>query len=404
MKILFLSLTAMEDMESQSIYLDLLKTFRNHGDEVYAVSPREKRTGLPTEYIEADGMHFLRVKIGNIQKTGLIEKGIATLTVNRKFLSAISFYLSNVDFDLIIYTTPPTTIYKTVEKVKRKTGAKAYLLLKDIFPQNAVDLGLLSNTGAKGILTRYFKHTEKRTYNVSDWIGCMSEANKNYLLKHEPQIDPDTVEVNPNSLTPRTIDISDSATLREKYGIDPQTKLFVYGGNLGRPQCIDFLIELLRLNETDPAGYFIIAGQGTDRPKLESFFEIARPQRSLLLPNLPRSDFDRLLKCCDAGLILLDPRFTIPNFPSRMLSYMQADLPIIAVTDLACDMGDIAEINNFGIKLRSDAPDATLAACQALQIEELRRMGQKAKQFFLENYTTETTYNLIKKRMFTTEL
>ena len=90
-------------------------------------------------------------------------------------------------FDLVLYSTPPITLQKAVSYVKNRDGAATYLLLKDIFPQNALDLGMLKKTGVKGLFYRYFKNKEIKLYVVSDYIGCMSEANVEFLLKHNPE-------------------------------------------------------------------------------------------------------------------------------------------------------------------------------------------------------------------------
>ena len=395
MNVLFVSLCAIEDFESQGIYTDLLKTFRKHGHKVYAIAPREKRTGLPTELADLDGVKILRVAVGNIQKTNLIEKGISTLTVKGKFLKALNRYLGDVQFDLVMYATPPTTISGLVRSIKERTGAKAYLLLKDIFPQNSLDLGMLSEHGLKGLLYKYFKSTEKSTYVAADWIGCMSEANRDYLLKNEPQLRPERVEVNPNTMIPRDMSGVDVDAFRGKFGIPSDETVFVYGGNLGRPQCVDFLIDVLELNEKNPAGFFLIAGAGTDRPKLEKYFARTLPAHAKLLPNLPREEYDAMLCACDVGLIILDYRFTIPNFPSRTLSYMQAGLPVVTATDVVCDMGYLAEEHGFGICGFSNDAGVFLEKCRQLSPEDITAMGKKSREFLEENYTAEKSYELI---------
>ena len=164
-----------------------------------------------------------------------------------------------------------------MEKVKRATGARAYLLLKDIFPQNAIDLGMLSRSGPKAPIYAFFKRSERKTYQAADWIGCMSPANRDYLLEHEPWLDPSRVEVNPNAIIPRDLAGEDPETFRSKYGLPSDERIFVYGGNLGKPQAIDFFIEVLRENEKDPAGFFLIAGSGTERLLLEAYFEQEAP-------------------------------------------------------------------------------------------------------------------------------
>ena len=395
MNVLFVSLCAIEDFESQGIYTDLLKTFRNHGHGVFAIAPREGRTGLPTELVNLDGVKILRVAIGNIQKTNLIEKGISTLTVKSKFLKAFNKFLPEEQFDLVLYATPPTTISELVGSIKNRTGAKAYLLLKDIFPQNSLDLDILSEHGLKGLIYKYFKSTEKSTYAVADWIGCMSEANRDYLLAHEPRLCPECVEVNPNTLIPRDMSNLDAKSFKNKYCIPSNAIVFAYGGNLGKPQCVDFLIELLKLNEKNPAGFFIIAGNGTDRPKLELFFNTSKPNHAKLLPNLPRQEYDAMLCACDIGLILLDYRFTIPNFPSRVLSYMQAGLPIATATDVVCDMGYLAEEQGFGICGFSNDAEAFLEKCRQLSPEDIAVMGRKSREYLEENYAAERSYELI---------
>lgn len=106
-------------------------------------------------------MSILRVKTGKIQKTNLIEKGIATILLETQYISAIKKYLLNVKFDLVLYSTPPITFAGAVQYIKKRDGAKTYLLLKDIFPQNAVDIGMMSKSGIKGFLYRYFRAKEK---------------------------------------------------------------------------------------------------------------------------------------------------------------------------------------------------------------------------------------------------
>ena len=106
-------------------------------------------------------------------------------------------YFNNFAFDLILYSTPPITFNRLITELKKKTNASTYLLLKDIFPQNAVDLKMISE---KGLIYRYFRKREKILYQISDWIGCMSMANVNYVLKNNSWLAPEKVEVNPNSI------------------------------------------------------------------------------------------------------------------------------------------------------------------------------------------------------------
>jgi hypothetical protein len=143
MNILFLSISKIKKISERGIYTDLIREFRNRGNNVYVVSPRERRYKKRTEFSNEEGINILRIKTGNITKINLIEKGISTLLIEKQFLYGIKKYFNNIVFDLIIYSTPPVTFEKIVQYVKERDNARSYLILKDIFPQNAVDLGLL---------------------------------------------------------------------------------------------------------------------------------------------------------------------------------------------------------------------------------------------------------------------
>ena len=173
MNVLFLTLVEFDTIQEHNIYSDLLREFVKNGHEVFVISPSEKRENKPTHVVKEDHATILRLQIGNTQKTNIIEKGISTLLIESQFKAGIKKYFSNVKFDLVLYSTPPITLVSAVEYVKKRDGAKTYLLLKDIFPQNAVDIGLMSKTGAKGLLYKYFRRKEKKLYQISDRIGCI---------------------------------------------------------------------------------------------------------------------------------------------------------------------------------------------------------------------------------------
>lgn len=215
MNVIFLTLAGIEDIESRGIYTDLMRKFRNEGHNVYIVAPRERRKEKPTELEEQNGVKILHVRTLNITTSAnIMEKGVGTLLIENQYKNAIKKYFGSVNFDLITYSTPPITFPNVVRYLKKNNPkAKSYLQLKDIFPQNAVDIGLMSTTGLKGVLYRFFRRKEKKPYALSDYIGCMSPANVDYVLKHNPEVIPSRVEVAPNSLelTP-----NDNENLNEK--------------------------------------------------------------------------------------------------------------------------------------------------------------------------------------------
>ena len=323
MNVLFLTLLDFDSLQERNIYTDLLREFVKNGHKVCVISPVEKRKCIKTHIIKEKNARILKLQIGNTQKTNIIEKGISTVMIEPTFRWAINKYFSRIKFDLVLYTTPPITLVSAVEYVKKRDNAQTYLLLKDIFPQNAVDIGMLRKNGVKGLLYKHFRRQEKKLYSVSDRIGCMSQANVDYVLKHNPEVNPKKVEVCPNSIEviDKSIDEETRNAIRIKYDIPLDKKVFVYGGNLGKPQGIPFLIQCLRKCKDIDDAFFLIVGDGTEYGLLEDYVRKSHQKNLKLMQRLPKEDYDTMVAACDVGMIFLDHRFTIPNFPSRLLGY-----------------------------------------------------------------------------------
>ncbi len=398
MNVLFMTIGKMDDIEEHTIYCDLLRYFRDAGHSVYTISPYEKRTGLQTAYEEKNGIHMLHVRTGNVTgMVSLIEKGLAQLSIEPIFIKAIKKYYSNVKFDLVMYSTPPITFCNAIEYVKRRDNAKTYLLLKDIFPQNAVDIGMMSKSGIKGHLYKFFRNKEKKLYGLSDYIGCMSPANVEYVKQNNPEIDNYRVEVCPNCIevVDKSINEEERRSIRKKYDIPLEKRVFIYGGNLGKPQGIDFLIECLHSQENSKDNYFLIVGDGTEYGKIEEFVKSSNQNNIRLMKRLPQEDYDTMVGACDVGMIFLDHRFTIPNFPSRVLSYMQAKIPVLACTDSNTDIGKIIEEAGFGSWCESNDVNGFVECVN--KIMQIQSVAEKEWNYLNKYYSTRNGYDIIMK-------
>lgn len=399
MNILFLSLLDFSSLNERSIYTDLLRKFRDNGHVIYAVSPVERRKSGETSLIDEDDCKILKLKIENIQKTNYIEKGISLLTLQRQYIHGINTYFPNVRFDLVLYATPPVTLCNVVKYVKEKYGAVTYLLLKDIWPQGMVDLGIIST---RSPIYHYFRKKEKRIYAVSDYIGCMSENNVEYLSEHDSWLDANRIEVCPNSIEPvkpETISTETKNCLKDKYGIPKDKIIFLYGGNLGRPQGLDFLLQAIEQCE-DQECFFLIVGDGTEYQKIHDAVESMDSDKVKLIKYLPKEEYEQIVPISDVGLVFLNPCFTVPNIPSRILSYMQAALPMLAATDRSTDLKRIFERADIGYWCLNGDTKAFLENVEMLKDGETRRrMGLNSREYLETNYTVQVCYDTIMKHM-----
>lgn len=400
MNILFLTIDNVADIKKSPQCADLMYKFRDNGHKVYVATVAERRNKEHTSLKMQDGLNILKVWTLNIQKSNILEKGISTLSIENQFYNAVKNVFSKVKFDLILYTTPPITFTKVISFIKARDNAMSYLLLKDIFPQNAVDLRMIK---PNSLMYRYFRKKEVNMYRMSDFIGCMSWANVEYLLNHNPELNPEVVEINPNCIEPAKVFLTDNEKreIRSNYGLPLNKSVFIYGGNLGKPQGIDFLLEVLGSNKYNQRAFFVIAGNGTEYKKIEVWMKRNKPDNVVFMPELPNMDFEKLVQCCDVGLIFLDNRFTIPNYPSRLLTYLEYKIPVLAATDKISDIGKDAEKNGYGFWCESgDLESFNEVITRMLNNRsQLSEMGENGYKYLLKNFTAGSSFKTIMKHL-----
>jgi glycosyltransferase involved in cell wall biosynthesis len=230
----------------------------------------------------------------------------------------------------------------------------------------------------------------------------MSEANRKYVLTHNLTIIGKKVEVNPNSITPIEIvdDLEEKQVIKNKYGFPLHGKVFVYGGNLGKPQGIDFLLETIE-RSNNPNVFFLVVGSGTEYDLVDKWFHNKQPKNALLLAGLPKQDYDLLLRACDVGMIFLHKDFTIPNFPSRLLSYLEMKMPIIAATDSNTDIGAVLEKNQCGYSVLSGDNLAMQKAIDDIVSNKgkYKEMSENAWDLLQREFKVDYSYQLIKNRL-----
>lgn len=341
MKILYLSQKDIS-LSVVGIDSDLINSLLANGHDITLCCADNKYE--KTQVAFENGIKKVEVKVPNQYGVNVIKKGLVILSLEWVIKRAVKKYLAGDRFDMVLYATPPITLANVVKYCKKKFGCKSYLMLKDIFPQNAVDLGMMSTRGITGILYKMFRAKEKKLYKYSDGIGCMSNANIEYLKAHNDNLDGKIIELFPNAVivkSPHPPQKTKNRDVLDKLGVSADKTVFIYGGNLGKPQGLDFVAEAIKECCNIDGICFIIVGKGSEKKKL--FAELKGVPNVITLDALPKDEYERLCGQCDVGMVALDKRFTIPNYPSRMLSYLENAMPIFACTDKNTDVKELVE-------------------------------------------------------------
>ena len=405
MNVLFLTISNIKDFESRSLYIDLVKQFISQGHYVTVLSGCENRFRNIDDkdyYSCGDAGEIYKVFIPDITRVkSTIKKGIGLLSLVPAYRRITKKAMKHKTYDLVVYGSPPVTIYSAISAVKKKQGAFSYLLLKDIWPYDCLYDNTLSKKGLKGVAFYALVMMARKLYKASDCIGVMSPANIQFLHENEPSIPLQKIEVNPNSIQPFKVECDENKRneLREKYGIPKDKVVYIYGGNLGTPQGLEFAMESVKASTVVRDAFFVFVGSGTKRKWIEDYVDREKLGNILLLDAMPKDEYETLVFACDVGLIYLNHKCLSPNYPSRLLPYMQASLPVICATDTYTDVGKIAQDNGYGLWCESNDTEAFVKNVRNLIGEmERKTMGENAYAYFIDNYTVNNTYKLIVDR------
>ncbi|MBE3128360.1 MAG: glycosyltransferase family 4 protein, partial [Actinobacteria bacterium] len=394
MNILFLMITFPDMRKNSNLYTDLVEEFNNNGHNVFVTTLLERKNNKNTFTEKINGITILRVKCGDMFNVSLVRKGMTTISLPYKFKQAINKYFNHTKFDLVIYPTPPITFAPVVKYIKKRDECKSYLILRDIFPQNARDLGLMNNN----LLFNYFRKKEQQLYDLSDYIGCMSQGNIKYVIEHN-NIAEGKLEILYNWKKIGYDTKNDAVDYKKKYGLENKF-VAIFGGNIGLPQELEFLLELAREYKNRDDIVFLIFGEGTEKGKMINIIKDEKLPHVVIKNNIRRDDYQNLIKQCDIGLINLSRKFTIPNIPSKTTDYFEAGIPILASTDRNTDYKDLL-IKKAKAGLWSETGDLEgykINFEKLFNDENLRKeLGKNGRKFLEENLSAERTYQIISK-------
>ncbi|ASG29166.1 glycosyltransferase family 4 protein [Fusobacterium polymorphum] len=384
MNILYLSAVPFKIDENPSIYTDLIQELDNFGDQITVVSIDSSLKPFQIKKVRKKNIDLIYIGSFQLYNVNIFRKGLSILSLPFFMRRAIK-KLNLKKFEVILYETPPITWAGIVEEIKKTSKIKSFLMLKDIFPQNAADIGLMKKNS---FVFNYFKRKEELLYRVSDYIGCMSNGNIDYVLENNPEILKEKVYYFPNTK---------KDTGNGNIDFEKENLQFVYGGNMGLPQGVLNIAPAISYFKNDKDIEFIFVGKGTEWSKINEYFKGQKNVK--VLESLPREKYEELLSNCDAGFIFLDSRFTIPNYPSRTLAYLEKGIPIIAATDKNTDIKDLILDNEVGLWSCSDDINSLIENIRIMKENKEKRQefSKNARELFLKEFQVEKSVELLHK-------
>ena len=393
MKILFTLLSFPKDIQSSNMYMDLALEFVKNGHEVTVIA-----SDSATTYRIENGMNVLRVKsLPILYVKSMIKKGVGMALLPYSFKVAYRKYLRNKKFDWIVMPTPPITLIDFVKSLKRKTGAKLYMVLRDIHPQSSASLGEIRR---KWMIQYLYKRSDVG-YRISDIVGCMSPANIAFIQKEHKIPTSTKCKVLYNWMNFQPYIEEDFSDLRKKYNLQGKF-LVLFGGNIGQGQRIENIADLAKHYLPNDNIVFVIIGKGIKKDYLQQLAQEQGLNNILFLNYMPREDYLRFVKSADLGLISIHENNAAPTCPSKAVSYMSLKIPMLALINSNNDYGQIVEDQaKAGYWTVGSDKEKVYALFDKLYSgPDLRKqMGENGYRFYCEHLTTEKVFTEMLKQM-----
>jgi glycosyltransferase involved in cell wall biosynthesis len=355
---------------------------QGHAVTVMVASPELKE---PVFIEDQEGIQVVRLRTQKTKDVNYFRRTIGELMMPFAMLKILrNSRLKDQRWDGIAWYSPTIFLGPLAKALKSQSKCRSYLIVRDIFPEWAVDMGLMR----KGLPYLFFKRIANFQYSVADVIGIQTPGNMVYFSEILHQLSP-RIEILHNWLakTPlKPCSISINATPLAG------RKVLVYAGNMGIAQKAEVFLELAeRLVERRDIG-FIFVGRGSESQNLRNFAGARNLNNVAFFDEIDPDEIPSLYSQCHIGLIALDSRHKTHNIPGKFLSYLRSGLPVIAMINPENDLEKIIQENNVGKAVTNSSLDLLTKASTTL-LDEIAidpSFEIRCKQLAEEIFSPET--------------
>ena len=371
-------------------------TIRGHSVTVITYQPHGRiniDVSLPVETRENE-ITIIRIKAPQTHIRNLIRRGLNTIAASLLLERKSKAILKNSSFDVVLAYSPPLNLALSAAKFAREIDSRFFLILRDIFPQNAVDIGAITNK----LVIRYFEKLEKSLYSASNFVLCQSDANKDFL-ENQRGLDSKKVKVLYNWLSLDNFDRIPTRDFRKELNIEDKF-VALYGGTMGIYQGLEEVIALAERMKSKTDIVFLLIGNGIRKDNLISLVSKKQLDNVVFGDYVPPEDFPELARSADVGLMPLARGNTTPVVPGKLVSYLAAGLPILAfINRESVDTIRIINESNSGFCISDYDYSKIDKAFDRLYYDDSLRsaMGSNGRAYVQTHFTVQHALDIIEE-------
>lgn len=367
---------------------DLSREFVREGHEV-TVMVASPELDEPWRLDAWSGVRVLRLRTPQTKDMSYVRRTIGEFLMPHAMLRNLKRSpLAGEAWDGVVWYSPTIFLGPVAHALKTRSACRSYLIVRDIFPEWAVDMGLMG----RGLPYRFFKAIADHQYSVADVIGVQTPGNLTYFENRRSV--KGSVEVMHNWLadTPDTgcsIVVANTALKGRK--------IFVYAGNMGIAQGMGVLLNLAEALKARQDIGFLFVGRGSDARRLRDDAAARKLDNVLFFDEIDPDEIPGLYAQCQVGLVALDPRHKTHNIPGKFLSYMHSALPVLASVNAGNDLVELIAQHGVGRTCTDNSPASLSILAQAL-LEQLAQDGgisARCKHLAATMFSSETAVSKI---------
>ena len=368
---------------------DLSREITRQGHSLCVLLPAPDQSE-PWRLEEFDGAQVMRLRAPRTKDIGYVRRTLAELAMPFAMLRNLrKSPLAIERWDGVVWYAPSIFHGPLVSTLKKSSVCKSYLIIRDIFPEWAVDMGLMG----RGMPYRFFDAIARYQYSVADVIGVQTPGNRRYF---DPWLEQPgrQLEVLHNWLDkPAQVRCS----IRVEQTALVGRRVFVYAGNMGVAQGMDILLDLAeRLRSGADVG-FLFVGRGSEAARLKAAAQLRQLDNVVFFDEIDPDEIPDLYAQCDAGIVALDPRHKSHNIPGKFLTYMQSGLPVLANINAGNDLAQMIRDQRVGQVCETNQVDELLLLTEKLlgQIETDSGVSARCAALFEREFAVDNTVQQI---------
>jgi glycosyltransferase involved in cell wall biosynthesis len=362
---------------------DLSREFARQGHSLCVMLPsHDQRDSWLIE--EIDGVQVLRLKAPRTKDINYIRRTIAELIMPFAMLWQLKKSpLANEKWDGVVWYSPSIFHGPLVSKLKKRSVCKSYLIIRDIFPEWALDMGLMG----RGLPYQFFNMVAHYQYSVADVIGIQTPGNGRYFnswLERSGR----QLKVLKNWLD-KSVNVQCSIRIEDT--LLAGRKVLVYAGNMGVAQGMDILLDLAEKLQSRMDVGFLFVGRGSDAARLRVIAQSKKLDNVVFFDEIDPDEIPNLYAQCDVGIVALDHRHKSHNIPGKFLTYMQSGLPVLANINIGNDLTQLIRAQDVGQVCETNQLDELLILLEKLldQIQTDSGLSDRCTALFKREFAVE---------------